>query len=71
VSEHAKQDLIDIVGAAASPDRRHPSVRALPAAVTAMSDEETASTIDGVFGLGWRDYFIFFGAIEPKKNLGV
>jgi glycosyltransferase involved in cell wall biosynthesis len=26
--------------------------------------------LEGVFNLGWKDYFLHFGAIEPKKNLG-
>ena len=26
--------------------------------------------LEGVFNLGWKGYFLHFGAIEPKKNLG-
>jgi len=26
--------------------------------------------LEGVFQLGWKDYFLHFGAVEPKKNLG-
>jgi glycosyltransferase involved in cell wall biosynthesis len=42
----------------------------IPPALMAQSDEEVARTIEGAFGLGWRGYYIYFGAIEPKKNLG-
>jgi glycosyltransferase involved in cell wall biosynthesis len=35
----------------------------------AMADSELASQIEGGLGLDWKGYFLFFGAIEPKKNL--
>jgi glycosyltransferase involved in cell wall biosynthesis len=38
--------------------------------MTARPDAEVAREIEGVFGLDWGGYFLFFGAIEPKKNLG-
>lgn len=41
----------------------------LPERLLAQTDEEVARTIEGAFGLDWRGYYIFFGAIEPKKNL--
>jgi glycosyltransferase involved in cell wall biosynthesis len=43
-------------------------------AVTAPSREMTAAEVDqivgGAFGLQPRGYFLFFGSIEPKKNVG-
>ncbi|MGA0602289.1 glycosyltransferase family 4 protein [Caulobacter sp. KR2-114] len=32
-------------------------------------DEEVERQVAGVFGLPWKGYFLFFGGIEPKKNL--
>jgi glycosyltransferase involved in cell wall biosynthesis len=69
VSEHSKQDLVRILGV--KPDAvtvTYQSVE-LPAAMLARPDTDVAKEIEGVFGLGWRDYFVFFGAVEPKKNL--
>ncbi len=42
----------------------------LPSAVTAETEDEVAQTVKGVFNLPHRGYFLFFGAIEPKKNVG-
>ena len=33
-------------------------------------DEVVAREVEGTFGLGYKQYFIFWGSIEPKKNLG-
>ena len=29
-----------------------------------------ATELEATFQLGWGDYFLHFGAVEPKKNLG-
>ena len=42
----------------------------LPADAAAAPEAEDAAAIEGIFGLAHRGYFLFFGAIEPKKNLG-
>jgi glycosyltransferase involved in cell wall biosynthesis len=69
VSEHSKQDLVRILGV--KPDDVTVTYQSvdLPAAMLARPDADVAREVEGVFGLGWRDYFIFFGAVEPKKNL--
>ena len=69
VSEHSKQDLMRVLG---MPEARvvvtHQAVD-LPPSMTARTDAAIEQELEGVFGLPWRGYFIFFGAIEPKKNL--
>jgi glycosyltransferase involved in cell wall biosynthesis len=69
VSEKSAEDMVKILGV----DRARVAVTYqavdLPVAMTARADEAVAREIEGVFGLDWRGYFIFFGAIEPKKNL--
>jgi glycosyltransferase involved in cell wall biosynthesis len=69
VSEHSKQDIVRLLGV--EPSRVTVTYQAveLPEALTSRSDAEAARDVEGVFGLDWRGYFIFFGAIEPKKNL--
>jgi glycosyltransferase involved in cell wall biosynthesis len=69
VSESAKQDIMRIFKV---DERRitntYQSV-SLPPALLEKSDETVAREIEGTFGLGWRRYFLFYGAVEPKKNL--
>lgn len=70
VSEATRQDVIRLLGV---DERRvtntYQSVR-MPPAMTSHDQSAAASEIEGVFGLGWKDYFLHFGAVEPKKNLG-
>jgi glycosyltransferase involved in cell wall biosynthesis len=70
VSESTRQDVIKLLGV--SPDRVTNTYQTfcLPAAYSSRPINEVASNLEGIFGLGWKDYFIHFGAIEPKKNLG-
>ena len=42
----------------------------LPDALTSRTQADVTIELEGVFNLGWKDYFLHFGAIEPKKNLG-
>ena len=32
--------------------------------------ESIARELEGIFGLPYKDYYIFWGSIEPKKNIG-
>lgn len=70
VSEMTRQSAIRLLGV--DEDRittTYQSVTA-PAKAWSQSDEATADYIASVFDLGWKDYFLYFGAIEPKKNVG-
>lgn len=42
----------------------------IPDALLATSPLADAADIEGIFGLERRGYFLYFGAIEPKKNVG-
>lgn len=42
----------------------------LPTRTFESSAAEDAAMIEGIFGLPPKGYFLFFGAIEPKKNVG-
>lgn len=70
VSEHSARDIVSLLGV----DRgrievTYQSVDLTPA-LSARSDDDVARELGAIFGLDWRGYFIFFGAVEPKKNLG-
>ena len=70
VSESARRDIIDMFGISEDRITNTYQAASLPPALLARDDDEIAREIEGVFGLGWKRYFLFFGAIEPKKNLG-
>jgi glycosyltransferase involved in cell wall biosynthesis len=69
VSENSKADIVRMLGV----DEARVTVTYqcvnVPAPLRAVDDTTVAREIEGVFGLGWGDYFLFFGAVEPKKNL--
>ena len=69
VSEHSKQDIMRIYGL--KEDRIAVTYQAVevPASMLDEPEDEVARTVEGLLGLEWRSYFIFFGAVEPKKNL--
>ena len=70
VSEKTREDVIRLLGV--SEDRVTNTYQAVsvPAALADRPDEEVARELEGIFDLGWKNYFLYFGAIEPKKNLG-
>lgn len=69
VSEASKRDIIDILGVAE--DRVTNTYQSVD--VHDLVDNLDESTIDtyvrGLLNLEMRGYFLFFGAIEPKKNV--
>lgn len=69
VSNHSKEDIIKFFGL---PEDRitntYQSVH-LPEALLARTDAEVADEIANAFGVGFKEYFLFVGAIEPKKNI--
>ena len=70
VSETTRNDVIRMLGV--SEDRVTNTYQAvhLPDALTSRTQADVTIELEGVFNLGWKDYFLHFGAIEPKKNLG-
>jgi len=69
VSEHTRQDMIRVLGA---PEHKitttYQSVT-LGEEERAMDDAEAARQVESLFSLDWKGYFLFFGAVEPKKNI--
>lgn len=70
VSEFSRHDIIDQCGI--DPARITNTYQAsfLPDEISAESHEDAARQVKGLFGLEDRGFFLFFGALEPKKNLG-
>lgn len=70
VSEASRRDIVELLRV--PEDRVSNTYQAvhIPRELTEMSDHQVADTVGGVFGLEPRGYFLFFGSIEPKKNVG-
>ncbi len=70
VSECSKSDIVDIVGI--SPERitnTYQSVH-IPAKYREKPEEQLVREVEGTIGVGHKEYFLYWGAIEPKKNIG-
>lgn len=67
VSEKSRSDIIELLGA----DPRHVTNCYQASDMPALRDPAALpGRLRRLFDLDMRGYFLFFGAIEPKKNLG-
>lgn len=70
VSENSRNDIIDLIGC---PETKvfntYQSVN-VPQKLRDTPDEAVKREVEGVFDLPYKEYFLFFGSIEPKKNIG-
>lgn len=69
VSEHSRRDILSLLGA--PPDK----VSAAPPAVDVgdarrEAEGEARAFVETAYGLSWGGYYLYFGAVEPKKNVG-
>lgn len=70
VSETTRQDVIRILKVPEERVTNTYQAVSLPEALTSRPDADISRELEDVFNLGWKAYFLHFGAIEPKKNLG-
>jgi glycosyltransferase involved in cell wall biosynthesis len=70
VSEHSKRDIVEFLDIPEDRVTNTYQAVSLPAALVNQSDEEVARDLDNLFHLTPKKYFLFVGAIEPKKNVG-
>ncbi len=70
VSESSRQDIMDLLGV--PPTRVTNTYQSIDMEGwgSEASMEAVRAEVSGVFGLTPGEYLLFFGAIEPKKNLG-
>lgn len=69
VSEASKADILDWFPAAAGRVTNTYQVTPVPQDVLATAPEDNARIVERMFGLKHRGYFLFYGAMDPKKNL--
>ena len=70
VSESSKRDILDRYGIDAARVTNTYQAVPLSSEVLAGDPAQDAAAVESIFGLERRGYFLFFGAIEPKKNVG-
>lgn len=70
VSESSKRDIIEIFGYPEEKITNTYQAVTMPKNLVEKSDEAVRQEVEGVFNLPYKSYFLFFGAIEPKKNVG-
>lgn len=70
VSEASRNDILSMFGA--DPDRVTNTYQSspLPDSVARSSAADDRAMIASVFGLPERGFYLFFGATDPKKNIG-
>lgn len=69
VSEHSRRDIIDHLGIDESRVTNTYQAVDIPAHLLDRTDGEVADDLAKLFGLDFGGYFLFYGAIEPKKNV--
>lgn len=67
VSETSRRDIIDLLNVSAEHISNSFQTSHLP---PARPEQELADRLRHLFDLAPKDYFLFFGAVEPKKNIG-
>jgi len=70
VSEHSKRDIVDILGIPENRVTNTYQAVSIPDKYRLKPDEVVRREVEGTFGLRHKEYFLFFGSIEPKKNIG-
>lgn len=70
VSETSKRDIIDLLGIEDTRVVNTYQSVSLPESILARSFDDVSDEVAAIFGLEPKKYFLFFGAIEPKKNVG-
>ena len=70
VSESSKADIVNLFGIdPARVTNTYQSVF-IPEDHVNKDGESIARELEGIFGLTYKGYYIFWGSIEPKKNIG-
>jgi len=70
VSETSKADIMRLLKVPESRITNTYQAVNIPAKYRDKPDEIIAREVEGTFRIGYRDYFLFWGSIEPKKNIG-
>ena len=70
VSETSRQDIINLLNVAPEKVTNTFQSVSFPEKLLAKTQDIIRDELAGLFNLPYKEYFLFFGAIEPKKNIG-
>ncbi len=70
VSEASKADIVRILKIPAERITNTYQAVSIPDKYANKPEDVVAREVEGTFGLGYKNYFLFWGSIEPKKNIG-
>jgi len=70
VSENTKHDIIELLGVDENKITNTYQAVSFPKEDMERSEDTIAEQLAGSFGLDLCEYLLFFGALEPKKNVG-
>lgn len=69
VSEASRIDLINILGVPEDKVSNLYQASDIASALAGIDEAFITRYVEGLLGTGLREYFLYFGAIEPKKNV--
>ena len=69
VSENSKRDIIELLGVEEKRITNTYQTVEFPREWIDRPEAAVANQLEGTFGLGLHDYLLFYGALEPKKNV--
>ncbi len=70
VSESSKNDIVNLLGIPKEKiTNTYQSVK-IPSKYSNKAPEIVQKEVEGTFGIEYKSYFLFWGSIEPKKNIG-
>lgn len=69
VSEASRRDIIEILGVGEDRITNLYQASDIGTALGTVDEAFITRYVEGLLGVGLREYFLFFGAIEPKKNV--
>jgi glycosyltransferase involved in cell wall biosynthesis len=70
VSESSKRDIVDLLGVDPEKITNTYEAATIPDEYRNKPEDLVRREVEGTFGLRYKEYFLFFGSIEPKKNIG-
>jgi glycosyltransferase involved in cell wall biosynthesis len=70
VSENSKRDIVEMLGVPEERVTNTYEAVEFPRELTERSDDVVAEQLRGSYQLEFQKYLLFYGALEPKKNVG-
>jgi glycosyltransferase involved in cell wall biosynthesis len=69
VSECSKRDIVNLLGVPEHKVTNTYQAVHIPEALRKATDADVAAEVQNIFGLQYGGYWLFYGALEPKKNV--